>query len=69
MKSKKLSEPTSLKLNSRITNDPAIVSNLFNSFSRSIAEKLEAKLLQTESNFSNYLPQESNKTIFLSKTN
>ena len=57
-----------LNINDTEERDPAILSDSFNKFFTTIAQKIESKIVPTNKNYTDYLTNPSEKTFFLRPT-
>ena len=57
-----------LKVDDQQATDPFLISNYFNKFFTTIAEKIESKIVQTDKTYSDFLDSPLEKTFFLTST-
>ena len=67
-KKKKKRDINSLKVDDQQATDPFLISNYFNKFFTTIAEKIESKIVQTDKTYSDFLDSPLEKTFFLTST-
>ena len=63
-----LKEKHCLNINIIEETDPAILSDSFNKFFTTIAQKIESKIVPSNKNYTDYLTNPSEKTFFLRPT-
>ena len=68
-KNMKIEVPTTMLVNNNELNDAQKISNEFNSYFSTIAEKTKAKIVQTAQNYDNYLPEGPQNSFFFRPSN